>query len=87
MSSPYSAQGTDEVPYLVWKKVNHYNPEILLALLASLVQVGYHPSSLKHANGVVLDKRGTLLYDSLSSFRKMDLLKTVSKILDRIMTV
>lgn len=57
-SSPSSASGPDEVPYLVWKKVNHYNVEILLALLAPLVEVGYHPPSLKQANGVVLDKLG-----------------------------
>ena len=57
-SSPSSAPGPDEVPYLVWKKVNLYNQELLLALLAPLVAFRYHPLSRKHANGVVLDKPG-----------------------------
>ena len=86
-SSPSSAPGPDEVPYLVWKQVNQYNPEILLALLALLVEVGYHPPLLKHANGVVLDKPGKPSYDSPSSFRIMVLLKTISKILERVLTV
>ena len=86
-SSPSSAPGPDEDPYLVWKKVNHRNPEILLALLAPLVEVGYHPPSLKHTNGVVLDKPGKPSYDSPSSFRIILLLKTISKILERVLTV
>ena len=86
-SSPSSAPGPDEVPYLVWKKVNHYNPEILPSLLAPLVEEGYHPPCLKHANGVVLDKPGKPSYDSRSSFRIIDLLKPVSKILERVLTV
>ena len=86
-SSPFSAPGPDEIPYLVWKKVNHYNPEILFALLAPLVEVEYHPPSLKHPNGVVLDEPGKPSYDSLSSFRIIVLLKTVSKILERLLTV
>ena len=85
--SPSSATGPDEVPYRVWKKVNHYNPDILLALLAPLVVVGYHPPSLKHANGMVLDKSGKLSYDSPSSFRIFVRPKTISKIQERVLTV
>ena len=69
------------------KKVNHYNPEILLTFLAPLVEVGYHPPSLKQANGVVLDKPGKPSYDSPSSFHIIVILQTVSKILERIPTV
>ena len=72
---------------MVWQKVNHYNPDILLSLLAPLVRVGYHPPSLKHANGVVLDKPGKPSYDSPSSFRIIVPLKTISKILERVLTV
>ena len=75
--------GPDEVPYLVWKKVNHHNPEILLSLLTPLVEVGYHPPSLKHANSIVLDKPGKPSYDSPSFFRIIVLLKTISRILER----
>ena len=86
-SSPSSTPGPDEVPYLVWKKVNHYNLDILLALLAPIVEAGYLPPSVKHANGVVLDKPGKPLYDSPSSFRIIVLQKTISKILERVLTV
>ena len=86
-SSPSSAPGPDGIPYSVWKKVNTVNPSLLLDLLALLVAFGYHPTSLKHANGVVLDKPGKPSYDSPASFRIIVLLITVSKALERILTV
>ena len=86
-SSPTSAPGPDGVPYSVWKKVNSINPNLLLDLLAPLVAFGYHPTTLKHANGVVLDKPGKPSYDTPASFRIIVLLKTVSKILERILTI
>ena len=86
-SSPSSAPGPNGVPYLVWKKVNTVNPSLLLDLLAPLVAFGYHPATLKHANGVVLDKPGKPSYDTQFSFRIIVLLKTISKILERILTV
>jgi len=79
--------GPDEVPYSVWKKVNLVNPTIMLELHSPLVAFGYHPPSLKTANGVVLDKPGKASYHSPASFRIIVLLKTISKILERIMTV
>ena len=86
-SSLSSAPGPDGVPYSVWKKVNTVNPNLLLDLLVPLVAFGYHPTTLKHANGVVLDKPGKPFYDTPASFRIIVLLKTVSKILERILTV
>ena len=75
------------MPYSVWKRVNTTNPSLLLDLLAPLVTFGYHPTILKHANGVVLDKPGKPSYNTPSSFRIIVLLKTISKILERILTV
>ena len=86
-SSPSSAPGPDGVPYSVWKKINIVNPAIILGLLAPLVEFGYHPPSLKNANGIVLDKPGKASYDSPSSLRIIVLLKTISKILERVMAV
>jgi len=86
-SSPPSAPGPDGIPYSVWKRFNLVNPAILLELLAPLVSSGYHPPSLKTPNGVVLDKPGKASYDSPASFRIIVLLKTVSRILERVMTV
>lgn len=86
-SSPPSAPGSDKVPYLVWNKVNHYNPEILLSLLAPLVEVQYHPPSLKYANSVFLEKPGKPSYNSPSSFRIIVLLKIISRILERVLTI
>ena len=86
-SSTSSAPGPDGVPYSVWKRVNATNPDLLLDLLAPLVAFGYHPTTLKHANGVVLDKPGKPSYDTPASFRTIVLLKTISKILELIITV
>lgn len=67
--------------------MNRHNPDILHSLLAPIVAFSYHPPTLKYPNGVVLDKPGKPFYDSPASFRIIVLLKTVSKIVQRIMTV
>jgi len=85
-SSPSSAPGADSIPYSVWKKVKLVNPTILLDLLSPLIDLGYHPPSLKTANGVILDKPGKAFYHSPASFRIIVLLKTISKIAQRIIT-
>ena len=59
-------------------------PDILTSLLGPLLLFGHHPSSMKMANGVVLDKLGKPSYDSPSSSRIIVLLQTISKILERI---
>ena len=82
--SPSSAPGPDTIPYSVWKAVHRIAPFMLTSLLAPLLRFGHHPSSLKMANGVVLDKPGKPSYDSPSSFRIIVLLQTISKILERI---
>jgi len=51
------------------------------------VAFGYHPSSLKTANGVVLDNPRKASYDSPASFRIIVLLTTISTMLERKMTV
>jgi len=48
---------------------------------------GIPPPSLKTANGVVQDKPGKASYDTPASFRIIVLLKTISRILERVMTV
>src|SRR5437588_7875979 len=83
-SSNSSAPGPDQIPYGIWKKVYSGNPDILISLLNPLILYGFHPLSLKKANGVVLSKPGKPDYSSPSSFRIIVLLKTVSKILERI---
>jgi len=82
--SPTSAPGPDGIPYSTWKQVNKINPSILLHILALLVLLGYHPASLKCSNRVVLDKPGKPSYKSPSSFRILVLIRTISKILERI---
>ena len=67
--------------------MNATNPNLLLDHLAPLVAFGHHPTTLKHANAVVLDKPGKPSYDTPASFRILVLLKTISKILERILTV
>ena len=86
-SSPSSAPGPDGIPYSVWKKVNLVKPTIILEHRSPLVAFGYHPPSLKTAKGVVFDKPGKASHDSPASFPIIVLLKTISKILERILTV
>ena len=83
-SSPSSAPGPDTIPYSVWKNVHREIPTLLPALLSPLVERGYHPSSLKGAEGVVLDKPGKASYDTPASYRVIVLLETLSKILERL---
>jgi len=84
-SSATSAPGPDMTPNSVWKRVHRVAPHLILDLLAPLVIYGFHPLSLKKADGIVLDKPGKPSYDSPSSFRVIVLLQTFSKILERIM--
>jgi len=81
---PTSARGPDGIPYSAWRQVNKINPSILLQILAPLVLLGYHPAPLKGSKGVVLDKPGKPSYESPSSFRIIVLIRTISKILERI---
>ena len=67
--------------------MNALNPDLLLDLLAPLVAFGYHPTTLKHANRIVLDMSGKPSYNTPASFQIIVLLKTFSKILERILTV
>ena len=83
--SPTSAPGSNGIPYITWKQVNKENPSILLQILSPLVSLGYHPASLKGSNGIVLDKPGKPSYESPASFRIIVLIRTVSKILERIL--
>ena len=83
-SSPSSAPGPDTIPYSVWKNIHRELPDLLPALLSPLVERGFHPSSLKAAEGVVLDKPGKATYDIPASYRVIVLLETLSKILERL---
>jgi len=47
---------------------------------------GFHPPALKKALDIVLDKPGKLSYDSPTSFKVIDLLRTLPKILERVVT-
>ena len=84
-SSPSSALGPDTIPNSVWKRINKVAPSLILNLLSPLVSYGFHPPSRKEADGIVLDKPGKPSYDSPASFRIIVLLRTFSKILERIM--
>ena len=73
------------IPNSVWKRIHRVPPHLIQDLLAPLVAYGFHPPTLKEADGIVLDKPGKPSYDSPSSFRVIVLLQTFSKILERIM--
>ena len=79
-----SAPGPNTIPYSVWKRVHLGSPQLLTDLFDPLLKIGYHSTTMKKANMVVLDKPGTPSYDSPSSFGVIVLLHAVSKILGRI---
>jgi len=83
-SSNTSAPGTDHIPYSVWKSVHRIKPSLLSSLLDPLLAHGFRPPSLKKALCIVLDKPGKPSYDLPSSFRVIVLLRTLSKILERV---
>ena len=83
MCSPSSAPGTYTIPSSVWKTLYCSAPTIFPSLLGPFLRYGHHPSSLKKANGVVLDNPGKPSYDSSAFFRIIVLLQTVLKILER----
>ena len=83
-SSNASTPGPDTISYEVWKRVHRSCPALLTKLLSPLLHYGYHPASLKRANGIVLDKPGKASYDTPASFRVIVLLETLSKILERV---
>jgi len=83
-SSNTSTPGPDHILDFVWKSVHRLKPSLLPSLLGPLLAHGFHPPSLTKALGIVLDKPGKPSYDSPSSFRVIVLLRTLSKILERI---
>jgi len=83
-SSNTSAPGPNHIPYSVWKSVHRIKLSILPSLLDPLLAHGFHPPSITKALGIVLDKPGNPSYDSPSSFRVIVLLRTLSKILERV---
>jgi len=84
--SPTSTPGPHGIPYSTWKQVNRENPSILLHILSQLVSLGYPLAALKGSNGILLDKPGKPSYESPASFRIIIQIRTVSKILGRIIT-
>jgi len=83
-SSNTSAPGPNHIPYAVWKAIHRIKSSLLPSLLDPLLAQGFHPPSLKKALDIVLDKPGIPSYDSPSSFRVIVLLRTLSKILERV---
>jgi len=67
-SSLSSAPDPDMTPNSVRKPINKVAPALIPGLLSPLVSHGFHPPSLKRADGIVLDKPGKPSYHSLSSF-------------------
>jgi len=82
--SPTTAPGPDGIPYFFGNQGKRENPSNLLQILSPLVSLVYHLASLKGSNEIVLDKPGKHSYESPTSLRIIVLLRTVSKILARL---
>jgi len=85
--STSSAPVPEGISSSVGKMINLINLTIILELLSARVGFGCHRPSPKTANRVVLYKSGKASYDCLASFSMIFLLKTISNIRERVMTV
>ena len=83
-SSSSATPGPDTISYDFRKKINRSCLAFLPNLIGPPLQYGHHPASLKKAKGVVLDKPSKACYNSPASFRVIVLLKTLSKIIERV---
>jgi ribonuclease HI len=79
-----SCPGPDSIPFSVWKEIHNCRPSLIPHLITACLQLGLHPRSLHHSNGVVLPKPNKADYTSPKSFRVIVLLDTFSKIIERI---
>jgi len=82
--APSSAPRPDMTLNCDWKRIHNVALNLILDLLAPLLSHGFHPPSLKKADGIVLDKAGKPSCDLPSTFRLIVLVKPFPKILERI---
>jgi ribonuclease HI len=78
------APGIDGIPACIWKKVQKYNPKILLQLFNDILGLCYFPKSWKTANIILIPKSGRD-GNTAGSFRPISLLPTLSKVMERIL--
>ena len=74
-SSSTSAPVPSGIPYSDWTQAHKANVQLLLCLFSPLLIHGYHPQSLKRANGIVIDTRGKVDYPIPASFSIIVLLR------------
>lgn len=72
------------MPYWVWKRLHRLFPNKLPELTSPVVEKGYHPTSRKRVEGVVLDKSDKCSYDTPVAYCVIVLLEMLSKIVERI---
>jgi len=78
-----SAPGADKVPYGVWKNIHRIEGKIIPKLAEDMLEWGIHPTMLKEWTRIILPKPGKKDYTDCASFRVIALMKTFSRIVER----
>jgi len=78
------APGPDQLPYGVWKGIHTVNHHDIPKLIYHLLSLSIHPPSIKDSLGILLPKPAKGDYDAFESYRVIALMKTFSKIAERI---
>jgi hypothetical protein len=84
--SPKSAPGSDGIPFQFLKALGESPYRALILLASASLQLGHLLVSLKAAKTVILRKLGKSLYEALRTWRPIALLKTIGKVVEKLIT-
>jgi len=82
--SSSSAPRPDSISYAVWQRVYLTSTQLLTGLLSPRLKFGYHTVLMKKANCLLLDMPGKPSTNKASLFTVIDLLRTGSHIIERV---
>jgi exonuclease III len=82
--SSSSAPGDDEIPFSFLKKLGKSVTQALTNLTNASLRLEYLPRFLKRARTIVIKKPGKESYETASSWRPIALLKTIGKIMEKV---
>jgi hypothetical protein len=83
--SSSSAPGDDEIPFSFLKALDKPVARALTLLANISLKLKYLPPFLKRARTIVLRKPGKASYETASSWRPIALLKTIGKVIEKVM--
>jgi hypothetical protein len=82
----FSAPGFDGIPYALWLNCWNAVKTHVTLIFNACIQTGYHPSQFKTGKIIILRKPDKPTYDIPNSFCPITLLRTLSKLLEGVMS-